>query len=51
MPGQESGVVVYGEQRGAAAGDLDGDGRPDLVVTQNGSTTRLFRNIGVRPKR
>ncbi len=51
VPGQESGVVVYGEQRGAAAGDLDGDGRPDLVVTQNGSTTRLFRNIGVRAKR
>jgi hypothetical protein len=48
VPGQESGVVIYGEQRGAATGDLDSDGRPDLIVTQNGSTTRLFRNSGAR---
>jgi len=25
-------------------GDFDGDGRADLVVTQNGGATRLFRN-------
>jgi enediyne biosynthesis protein E4 len=47
--GQESGVRVYGEQRGAAAADYDGDGRVDLVVTQNGAQTRLFRNQGARP--
>jgi hypothetical protein len=49
VPGQESGVRVYGEQRGCAVGDFDGDGRVDLVVTQNGAPTRLFRNRGARP--
>jgi hypothetical protein len=49
VPGQESGVVVYGEQRGAAAADYDGDGRVDLVVTQNGAATKLFRNVNGRP--
>ena len=44
MPGQESGLLIYGEQRGAAAADFDGDGRTDLVVAQNGNETRLFRN-------
>jgi hypothetical protein len=39
-----SGVAVYGEQRGAAVGDFDQDGRPDLVVAQNGEQTRVFRN-------
>ena len=33
VPGQESGIKVYGEQRGAAVCDFDGDGRTDLVVT------------------
>lgn len=49
VPGQESGVAVYGEQRGAAVSDFDGDGRADLVVTQNGNATRLFHNRGARP--
>jgi hypothetical protein len=40
----ESGVRVYGEQRGAALADFDRDGRVDLVVTQNAAATRLFRN-------
>jgi hypothetical protein len=49
VPGQESGVKVYGEQRGAALCDYDGDGRVDLVVTQNGAATKLYRNVGARP--
>jgi hypothetical protein len=44
VPGQESGVKVYGEQRGAALCDYDGDGRVDLVVTQNGTQTKLYHN-------
>jgi hypothetical protein len=48
MAGGESGVKVYGQQRGAALGDFDKDGRVDLVVTQNGGETKLFRNTGAR---
>jgi len=49
VPGQESGVRVYGEQRGAAVGDFDGDGRVDLVVAQNGAQTCLFHNARGKP--
>ena len=49
VAGQASGVLVYGEQRGAAACDFDGDGRVDLVVTQNGAQTKLFRNTRAKP--
>jgi hypothetical protein len=48
VPGQVSGIKVYGEQRGCAATDFDHDGRLDLVVTQNAGPTRLFRNRGAR---
>ena len=41
---RESGVAIYGEQRGSALADFDGDGRADLVVAQHGGPTRLFRN-------
>jgi len=47
--GQHSGIKVYGEQRGAAVSDFDGDARADLVVTQNAAPTKLFRNVGARP--
>jgi enediyne biosynthesis protein E4 len=47
VPGQESGIAVYGEQRGAATSDFDNDGRPDLVVTQNGAETKLYRNLSI----
>jgi hypothetical protein len=46
---RESCIRVYGEQRGCAAADFDGDGRLDLVVTQNGAQTRLYHNIGAKP--
>ncbi|HKS36828.1 MAG TPA: VCBS repeat-containing protein [Verrucomicrobiae bacterium] len=49
MPGQHSGIKVYGEQRGAALCDYDGDGRVDLVASQNGTETKLYRNTGARP--
>ena len=49
VPGQESGVRLYGEQRGSALCDYDGDGRVDLVVTQNGAATRLYHNVGAKP--
>ena len=44
IPGHVTGVEVYGEQRGAAVADYDGDGRIDFVVAQNRAQTRLFRN-------
>ena len=49
VPGQESGVKVYGEQRGSAVSDFDGDGRLDLAVSQNGADTKLYRNTGAKP--
>ncbi|MEX1269395.1 MAG: FG-GAP-like repeat-containing protein [Balneolaceae bacterium] len=46
VPGQESGIKVYGQQRGAALSDFNGDGKIDLAVTQNDDVTRLFENQG-----
>jgi hypothetical protein len=48
VAGQQSGVKVYGEGRGAALCDYDGDGRVDLVVGQNGAETKLYHNVGAR---
>jgi len=47
--GQQSGVKVYGEGRGSALCDYDGDGRVDLVVGQNGGETKLYHNVGAKP--
>jgi hypothetical protein len=49
VPGQESGIKLYGEQRGTAAADYDHDGRTDLAVSQNGAPTGLFRNQRAAP--
>lgn len=44
-----SGIHVMGEQRGAALGDFNHDGRLDLVVSQNNAPTRLYVNRGGKP--
>jgi len=49
VPSQFSGIKVYGEQRGCALADYDDDGRTDLVVTQNGASTKLYHNVGAKP--
>lgn len=49
VPGQTSGIKVYGEQRGAAVADFNEDGRLDLVVTQNGTRTILLENRSAEP--
>ncbi|HKQ40633.1 MAG TPA: VCBS repeat-containing protein, partial [Verrucomicrobiae bacterium] len=49
VAGQESGLLIYGEQRGAVAADYDGDGRVDLAVTQLGGETKLYHNETAHP--
>ena len=49
VPGQESGIAAYGEQRGCAVADFDGDGRVDLALSQNGAATKLYRNVKAKP--
>jgi len=49
LRGQESGVKIYGEQRGAALCDYDGDGRVDIAVAQNHGETKLYRNARAKP--
>jgi hypothetical protein len=48
LPGHTSGILVYGEGRGAAVADYNGDGRIDLAVAQNGAATKLFRGVSER---
>ncbi len=49
VPGRESGVAAYGDQRGVAAADIDRDGRLDFVLGINGGAARLFRGAGTSP--
>jgi len=44
VPGSVTGIKIYGEQRGAALGDFNHDGKIDLAVSQNGAATRLYLN-------
>ena len=52
VPAQTSGVRVYGEQRAATVGDINIDGRVDLVVTQNAAPLIMYKNnraeVGLR---
>lgn len=49
LPPSRSGIRVYGDARGAAFGDFNGDARVDLAVAQNGAETKLFLNRAARP--
>lgn len=44
VPGGESGIKIYGEQRGAAFSDFNHDGKVDLAVSQNNYDTKLYVN-------
>jgi hypothetical protein len=44
-----TGITFTNRLNGAVLRDFDGDGRVDLVVSQNGAATRLFRNRGAEP--
>ncbi|HVK58768.1 MAG TPA: CRTAC1 family protein, partial [Candidatus Kapabacteria bacterium] len=49
VAGQESGLLVYGEQRSVSVADFNHDGRSDVVITQNGAPVKLYRNRGSAP--
>ncbi|MCG8467742.1 MAG: CRTAC1 family protein, partial [Gemmatimonadetes bacterium] len=44
LPAARSGLAAYGDGRGVAVADFDGDGALDIALGQNGGPTRLFRN-------
>jgi hypothetical protein len=45
----ESGIAIYGEQRGCAVADFNADGRIDLAVAQQSGQTKLFQNVRAHP--
>lgn len=49
VPSQESGIRSYGNQRGSAVADFDGDGRIDIAIGQNQGPTQLYRNQSAQP--
>jgi len=48
MSDRASGIAVFGDQRGAAFADFNRDGRLDLAISQNGATTKLYKNVGAK---
>ncbi len=46
---QASGIHVWGEARGLATGDYDGDGRVDFAVGLNAPEVKVFRNRRSKP--
>jgi enediyne biosynthesis protein E4 len=47
--GDQTGIAIYGDQRGAATADYDRDGRADLAVGQNAAAVVLLHNTGATP--
>jgi len=45
VPVLQSGWIVPGNAKALAVLDLDGDGRPDAVVSRNNESTLAFRNV------
>ena len=46
VPPIESGLVIPGDAKALLIGDIDGDGRPDILASRNNATTLAFRNLG-----
>lgn len=44
ISGTQSGIILYGDQRGVAISDFNDDGKSDLLVTQNNGPTTLLQN-------
>ena len=49
MPAQTSGIRVYGEQRGISVGDMDHDGRLEIVAAQYGAAVTVWQNLRAKP--
>ncbi len=49
LKGRDSGITIYGDQRGAAVADYDDDGRIDLAVAKNAGQVKLYRNEQAQP--
>jgi enediyne biosynthesis protein E4 len=47
VPPRISGLIVPGDAKAVIASDLDGDGKSDLVVSQNSDAVLFFHNHGV----
>jgi len=47
--GHRSGIKIFGEQRGCAVGDVNDDGRPDLLIAQSKGRPKLYLNALGQP--